>query len=147
MGQACKQMNIWGPYLFRLPHDPFGGVKWPFCRAHISDISIMIHIAVVKLQLWSSNEIIFIVGSHHNIRNCIKGVTTLGRLRVTSIDRGKVDLELFDPNLLQCQGLNIKPCACKAGTLHWAVLSVFVLLILVGSLTRCSFQAGLGFTL
>ena len=59
-------------------------VEWPFHRGHLgssesTDIYNMIHTEA----LWSSNEDNFMVGGHHNMRNCIKGKTALGRLRTT----------------------------------------------------------------
>lgn len=40
--------------------------------SYILDIYIMIHNRS-KLQIWTSNENNFMVGGHHNMRNCIKG--------------------------------------------------------------------------
>jgi hypothetical protein len=41
-------------------------------------------ITVPKLQLWNRNKNSF-YGSHHSMRNCIKRVSALGRLRTTAV--------------------------------------------------------------
>ena len=59
-------LNLWVQTLW--------GRRRPFHRNHLSYICIsdvMIH-TITKLQLTSSNENNFMVGGHHNTRNCIK---------------------------------------------------------------------------
>lgn len=46
-------------------NDPFTGVTY-----QISCVSDIISITIAKLQLWSSSENHFMVGYHHNLRNC-----------------------------------------------------------------------------
>lgn len=50
------------------------GIEWTFHRGHISDILTLWYITVTKFDLWSSNRNNYVVGSHHNLRNCKNGL-------------------------------------------------------------------------
>jgi hypothetical protein len=62
--------NLWGHH--------------PFWQASISKKCILCFLTVVKLQLWSSNEMILWLGGHHNMRNCYR-VSALGRMKTTAL--------------------------------------------------------------